>query len=262
MIRLIVKYVCYLFRAKSKFGIHSPFVFQFVNDVLNDKTVFSEYQTINKTMQKFHRSRNIIETTDFGACTGQNTYRTHTRRVKEIARLSAISESIGRLLFKMVRYYKPEHILELGTSLGISTLYLALANPDARVITIEGCANTAESAQNNFDQHNLKNIQLQVGEFGNLLEKAIESLPHLDFVFIDGNHRKEPTLSYFNTCLPKAHNETIFVFDDIYWSKGMEQAWCQIKAHPRVTASIDLFSIGIVFFRKELSKEDFVIRLL
>jgi len=256
----LFNYLAYLRKAKTAHGVHSPFVYQFITEVLKDKTVYPEYKLVNDVKEKFLRSSKVIEVTDFGAGAGTRKFRTRFKRIKEIAGNSGVPDSIGELLFRMVRHYKPEHILELGTSLGISTMYLSLARPEARLSTIEGCAVTAEIAQKNFIDHKLSNIDLQIGEFSSMLDRTIDEMPKLDFAFIDGNHRKEPTLRYFIACLEKSHNDTILVFDDIYWSKGMKQAWQQIQAHPDVTVSIDLFRIGIVFFRKELSRQHFVLR--
>ena len=257
-----IRYVIYLLQAKSRYSIHSPFVYEFVTKVLNDTHQFEEFLLTDKAVKRFRHSTKAMEVTDLGASSENNPFRIRYRKIKDIAALSAVSEKIGRLLFRMVRQYQPEYVLELGTSLGISTLYLALANPEAKITTIEGCANTAELAQQSFERCGIKNTELLTGEFGRLLSKVIEKKPRLDFVFIDGDHRKEPTLGYFNTCLEKSHNDTIMVFDDIHWSRGMEQAWKQIKSHPRVTVSIDLYRMGIVFFRKELSREEFVLKMI
>lgn len=259
-IRFFIKHLQCLARAKSKFSIHSPFVYQFVTEVMKDKTVYPEYQLVKEVKSQLLRSSAVLEATDFGADAGRRNFKTRFRRIGEIARHVGIPDSIGQLLYRMVRYYKPQYILEFGTSLGIGTMFMALANEKAKLITIEGCANTAEIAQKNFDQQKLTNIEMQVGEFSNILDKALKKIPQLDFVFIDGNHRKEPTIHYFKACLAKAHNDTIMVFDDLYWSKGMEQAWKLIKSHPQVTVSIDFCRLGILFFRKELSKEEFVIK--
>lgn len=258
--RSIYQYLAYRLKAKGRHGIHSPFVYSFIGDVLRNTAPQPELQQLEQLANDLRNSRTMIEVTDFGAFTRNKKFTTRFRRVGDIARLSGTPPKIGRLLFNMLRYYKPEYILELGTSFGISTLYMALANANAKISTIEGCANTAEIAQKNFSRMKLHNIKMHVGEFGGLLSKVTEKIPRLDFVFIDGNHRKEPTIKYFEACLEKKHNDTIMVFDDIYWSKGMHQAWDQIKSHPEVTVSIDLYRLGIIFFRKELSKQDFVLR--
>ncbi len=253
-------YFLYLLKAKTKHGVHSPFIYQFVAQVLKDSTAYPQFRLIRKTVKDLGRSRQVIEVADFGASAAKDHHKTRTRTIGDIARKSPVSKKTGAKLFSMVRHYQPEYILELGTSFGISTMYMALANPASKIHTIEGCAASAAIALNNFKIHGLNNIELHQGEFDSRLKNVISQIPRLDFVYIDGNHRKEPTLNYFNACLRKVHNETIMVFDDIHWSQGMEQAWKQIAAHKRVTVSIDNFRLGIVFFRKELSRQQFVIR--
>lgn len=153
-----------------------------------------------------------------------------------------------------------KNVLEIGTSLGMGTAAMGLANSNVHITTLEGCLNTAKLAQNNFTHHAIKHIDLKIGEFDKTLPTALEN-QQFDLIYFDGNHQEKATLSYFEQCLAHAHNETIFIFDDIYWSKGMTRAWEQIIKHPKITVSIDTFRWGIVFFRKEQVKQHFVIRL-
>jgi predicted O-methyltransferase YrrM len=181
-------------------------------------------------------------------------------RVKDIVRHSSVSKKYGEFLFRLVRHYKPASLLELGTSLGISTIYLGLAAPESRIITIEGCIDSANLARENFEKAGLKNITVITGTFEEKLETSLGEMPSPDLIYLDGNHRKEPTLAYFEHCLPHVHANTVFVLDDIHWSAGMEAAWNIIRNHPRVTACIDIYHMGIVFFREGLSRETFTLR--
>jgi predicted O-methyltransferase YrrM len=161
----------------------------------------------------------------------------------------------------MVRHYRPKTILELGTSLGITTSYLSLAKPEAKIITMEGAKSVAETARQNFKTLKLENIFIQEGNFDQTLSIAISQMHSLDFAFIDGNHRREPTERYFHQLLPITYNDSILIFDDIHWSRDMEQAWETIQLHPSVRCTIDLFFIGIVLFRQEFKeKQHFKIR--
>jgi predicted O-methyltransferase YrrM len=161
----------------------------------------------------------------------------------------------------MVHYYQPHTIVELGTSLGITTAYLATANPASEVLTFEGAETIAALAKQQFAQLNLHNIHLVTGNFDNTLQPALQKMQQVDFAFVDGNHRKEPTLNYFSWLLPYVQPASIFVFDDIHWSAEMEEAWRVIQSHPSVTCSIDLFFIGIVFFTPDIKiKQNFSIR--
>jgi predicted O-methyltransferase YrrM len=203
------------------------------------------------------KSRETIEVTDFGA--GSRVFKTNRRSVAAIAKNAGITAKRQRLLFRLTRYLKPGHVLELGTSLGLATSALAMGHTSAQVVTVEGCPNTSEKARGLFDVFNLKNIQLNNETFEDFFRN--NTTETYDLVYIDGNHNKERTLAYFEFLLNKTHNNSVFVFDDIYWSKAMSQAWETIIAHPKVTVSIDTFQWGLVFFRKEQQKEHFRIKV-
>jgi len=160
----------------------------------------------------------------------------------------------------LVNHFQPKNILEIGTSLGITTLYIALPDRRNNVVTLEGSIETARIAALNFQMENVSNINVITGEFSKTLPKTIKKLESLDFVYFDGNHRKLPTLNYFEQCLKIHNDKSIFIFDDIYHSKEMKEAWAAIKEHPAVTLTIDLFSLGIVFFIKQPAKQHFTLR--
>ena len=259
----LAKYLNYWFSAKNAHGIHSPFVFSLYNEVISKKGAYYSFDKIEQLRKKLLYSKKEIEVTDLGAG------RSGKRTLAEIAERSAKSKKYCELLFRIVYHFKPGSILELGTSLGISTAYFASANPKAKVITIEGCPNTAAEAKKNFESLGLKNIESVVGNFDQNLPAVLgrlktEDLPDRQagcrLVFIDGNHRKEPTLNYFKQLLGFVNNDSILIFDDIHWSDDMEKAWDEIKKNPQVTITIDLFFLGLVFFRKEQVKENFTLR--
>jgi predicted O-methyltransferase YrrM len=180
--------------------------------------------------------------------------------VKDIARYSSVSPRKGQFLYRLVSHFKPRTVVELGTSFGISTMYMAMGYRNSHIITMEGCPDTVSIAGHNFNRLGLGNIEEVCGNFDQKLPDILNRVGTADMIFFDGNHKKEATLRYFDMCLSHIHNNSILLFDDIHWSKGMKEAWENIREHPSVVVSIDLFSMGIVFFRKELSKEDFVLR--
>lgn len=243
----------YLTAANGKgHGIHSPFVFQFVRDVLNDDSKHSIYERVEAVRKQMLRDDTIIEVEDRGA--GSTVSKSNRRKISEIARAALKPPKYAQLLYRIARFYRPKQILELGTSLGITTAYLAQSAP---VITIEGSKNIAAKAQQNFESLGLKNIHLINSDF----DDALQQLPIIDLAFIDGNHRKAPTLKYFAEILKHSTKETIFIFDDIHWSAEMEDAWNVIKEHPAVTCTVDLFFIGLVFLRDEFkTAQHFTIR--
>jgi predicted O-methyltransferase YrrM len=258
---LAQKYLHYYFTALNGkgHGIHSPFVFDFVANVLNDERDFYAYSQIENLRQKLLTDAAIIQIEDFGA--GSSASKTNQRKVCDIARHAAKNKKLAQLLFRIANHYQPKIIIELGTSLGISSSYLASANPDSSLITMEGSFSLAEIARKNFHSLGLKNIQSITGNFDDVLTDVLKNKKTIDLAFIDGNHRKEPTIKYFHQLIGYSSPLSIFIFDDIHWSKEMEEAWNIIKASAEVTLSIDLFFIGLVFFRKDFkAKQDFIIR--
>jgi hypothetical protein len=151
--------------------------------------------------------------------------------------------------------------MELGTSLGLTTAYLAYAAERGRVLTMEGAPEIANMAESNFLKLGMDNIEVVIGDFDHRLEDALSNMPSPGLIYIDGNHLKEPTLRYFDRLLPHCGEGTVLVFDDIHWSKGMQEAWQSIKMEPQVRCTIDVFFMGIVFFRNSFrEKQDFMIR--
>ena len=239
--------------------MHSPFVFDFIIHVLNDKTQYPAYQQVEALRNQLVKDPTILEVEDFGA--GSSIDKTNRRSVSSIAKNAAKPKKYGQLLHRMVSYYQPQTILELGTSLGITTSYLALAKADARVITMEGATAIAETARENFKTLKLNNVEIITGNFDETLPPVIRQLSTVNFAFIDGNHRREPTERYFKQLLPLLNNNSIIIFDDIHCSKEMEHAWKTIQQDPAVRCTIDLFFIGIVLLRQEFKeKQHFAIR--
>ncbi len=204
-------------------------------------------------------SREEIEVTDFGA--GSRVTSSNRRRTRDIAHHSQKNARIGQLLYRLVSHFEPRTIFDLGTSLGVTTLYLASPNQKAKVFTFEGCPQTLHKAKEHFAHMGYGHIEPVEGNLDETLRAMLERIDKLDFAFFDANHRLEPTMRYFRDCLPKAHEDSVFVFDDIYWSSQMMAAWEQIKSHPAVTLTIDLFYVGLVLFRRKQPKQHFKLRL-
>jgi predicted O-methyltransferase YrrM len=249
----------YKLKAKNRHGLHSPFIYRLVDEIVYDfhaKKVYTEVENIRAGLLNDNR---IINVTDLGA--GSHVNNDRKKRVGDIAKNALKPPKLAQLLYRLAADLKPDTIIELGTCLGTTTIYLQKAAPNAKVYTLEGCPETAGIAKESFKKTGLNNIELITGNFDDTLRGVINKLDKLDFVFVDGNHQKEATLKYFEWCLPKVHENTLLIFDDIYWSDGMKEAWAQIKAHPQVTATVDLFWIGLVFFKPGQAKEDFMIRI-
>jgi predicted O-methyltransferase YrrM len=240
-------------------GVHSPFVFDFINNVLLDKKEYDCYHSVEERRKFLLSNKELIAVEDFGA--GSSLTPSNSRRVNAIARSSVKSKKYGQLLFRMIQYYQPAVLLELGTSLGITSAYLSLGNPSAKLFTCEGAGSVAAIAQKNFDSMRLNNIAIIVGDFSKTLPSLLSNLKQIDFAFVDGNHRKASTIDYFQQLLDHSKSTSIFVLDDIHWSSEMEEAWSYIQHHPAVTLTIDLFFIGIVFVNPDYKvKQHFKIR--
>jgi predicted O-methyltransferase YrrM len=248
-LQLFFRFLKFYFQAKTRYNVHSPFVFDFTEAVLEDDRWYYTFSEVEGLRAFLRKDKTKITVTDFGA--GSQVTPGKERSLSSLARYSANSPMACRFLFKIVAKYKPATMLELGTSLGISTAYQAAASLNARFITLEGCPTVAMFARKNLEILKVKNVELLHGQFDEKLPEALEELGRLDYVFVDGNHRKEPTLHYFEQCLAHAHEGSVFIFDDIHWSRGMEEAWAAIQQHPKVKVTIDLFFFGVVFFRKE-----------
>lgn len=251
-------YLKHRFTANTRHGTHSPFVYQLLEEVIYDFSSKKEYSAVESQRKKLLNDHRLITITDLGA--GSNVNNNKQKKVSELAKNALKSPRLAQLIYRLAHQHRAQNIIELGTCLGITTGYLALAKPAAQIVSIEGCPETANVAQQNFEALQLSNIILQVGNFDDLLPAQLMKMEQLDFIYIDGNHTKSATLDYFNRCLTKVHEGSLIIFDDIYWSAGMKEAWAEIKAHPQVTVTIDLFWIGLVYFRKGQAKEDFKVK--
>jgi len=259
--QLAVKYIrYYLFAENGKgHGVHSPFVYDLIIKVLNDDREFYVFEPIEECRKMLKGKNTEITIQDFGA--GSRIEKSSVRSVAAIAITSLKTKKYGQLLFRLVNHFSPNMILELGTSLGITSSYLASANSNAKLITMEGSSAVALIAADNFIQLGINNATIVTGNFDDTLAKTLENIELINFAFLDGNHRYEPTIRYFEQVLQKSDEFTVIILDDIHWSKEMEAAWDEVKNHHAVTLTIDLFFVGLVFFRKEQKeKQHFIIR--
>ena len=257
---MILPYLRYLLVATTRYRVHSPFVFEWASYALDDRRFFYAFDEIEYIRTSFLEDDNLVEVVDLGA--GSRAMPAAERRkISDIARTALSPASQCEVLFKTINWLQPQTMLEIGTSLGISTLYQNAAAMSAQLVTLEGSPAVAGAARRGFlrfEQFRLgrtggraKPIQQLEGDFAQTLPLALAGMTQLDYVFFDGNHRYEPTMHYFKLCLEKAHAGSVFVVDDIHWSGEMEQAWREIQQHPSVRVTIDVFHFGLVFFRAE-----------
>lgn len=245
-------------RHRKGHGIHSPFVFDIINTVLRKKIPPEVKQIIFKLRKEMQNSEEIVEINDLGAGSVYNSG-SH-RRLSDIASRSAVTNSYGKVLYNLARLNDGEDILELGTSLGLSTLFIALGAPDSEVVSIEGSEVLAGIAADNFARYNVQNIKLRTGEFTTNLQDLRRTGFKASMIFVDGDHRKEPLLRNFDLLKKIIKPGSVMIFDDINYSSEMNTAWHEIKKDSGVSVSIDIFQMGIVFFREGMVKQDFKIR--
>lgn len=258
LIRLLIGYIIYWFSSVGRHGLQSTFLYNLNEAVWRfDKKSHSQNR-IEEYREACLKNNSIIAVKDFGAGVNGQTKKELT--IASIAKNAAKPPKYARMLFRLMEYLKPEDVIELGTSLGISSLYIASGNPKMKLTTLEGCDTTAAFTRKQFEQFSDLSIKVITGNFDDTLAACLQSKQKVDAVYIDGNHRLVPTIKYFEMCLPYLHDESFIIFDDINWSQEMKQAWKEIIKHPSVRISIDLYMMGIVFFNPGFSKEDFKIR--
>jgi predicted O-methyltransferase YrrM len=252
----------FLLRSSSRYAVHSPFLFEFTDEVIRGAGDRGDKSCSEKLRSKYLKDGSVITKTDFGPGGTGMPGMSYPVRIGRLARTSLTPPRQLARLERYVRKYKPSKMLEIGTSLGVTAAALASASPSAKVVTLEGCPELSRIASRGFRDCGVENITLITGPFAETLPAALEQLGTVDFVYIDGNHCYEAVTDYFERCLAYSGNETVIVLDDIHASPGMEKAWKHLSRLPRVSVSIDLFHSGWILLRKELSREHFRLRYL
>jgi len=255
-IRFAANYLLYYLKALDEHSLHSPLVFDLYNHVIKNSTFDTRYRPIENKRSALHKNENLLNVTDLGA--GSSLKKEKQRKISSIARKSMAPAKKSQLLHRLIKYYQPDTIIDLGTCLGLNTLYLALEQ--RRVVTFEGCPTSATEARKNWQEFEFsKDIELIEGNINQTLPAFLAQEDKTDFVFMDANHTYEATIDYFDLLASKAHQDTVIAIDDIHWSKGMEKAWHEIKAREDVFLSLDLFHLGIVLFKPLYLKQHYVL---
>jgi predicted O-methyltransferase YrrM len=257
----ITQFLKFYFSSLSKYRIHSPFVFEICEDVIEDHRNFYAFDEIEHIRHLLKNQDLNIPKFDKGAGSKKLGKKSKADSIKDIISTSVSNPYKSRVLFRLVEHLALKHGLELGSSVGISTAYLAKACNPGQLYSIEANAHLANIAQS--VQRSLKSTNCTIvnNEFDQILEEYLKKLPRLDFAFIDGNHSYKASLNYFQRILPYVHDKTVLIFDDIYWSEEMTKAWRIINSHKKVSLSLDLFYFGIVFFTPDFKeKQSFKLR--
>ncbi len=251
----VYSYILHFVKRKDEHSLHSPFLFDFYNKTVRQKHTFLS-KALEAERTSLLQKSNELFVIDYGAKTRASC----SLKLKTISKHSLAPSLQAAFLASMVDYLKPNTILEIGTSFGITTSYLAENAKHSTICTLEGNDESANLAEERFERLGYRNIEIVRGNFDDTLTNVLKKHPKLDFVFFDGNHRYEPTMRYFRNCMKNISSNSVFVFHDIYWSKEMARAWREICEHDSVMLSVDLYFFGIVFFRTNQPKQHFVLK--
>lgn len=249
-------FLSYFFSSVNLHGLHSPFTYALAKEAVYDNKKYAEYTTIKNYRERLLDDHTVVNLMGFGA--GSRITGSNTRTIKTIAKNSSSDLKKAFLLFRLAKYFKPQQILELGTNLGVSALSMSLGCPEAELVTVEGDPNLASYSKKIKDLTR-GDLTIVTSSFEQFLQSKVSTF-NPDLIYIDGNHRFQPTLDYFEIFAHQAQPSTVLIFDDIHWSAEMEKAWKEIRNDKRVSVTIDLFKVGLVFFRPSLEKQDFIVR--
>lgn len=252
-------FIQYLLKSTNQHGVHSPFVYRFVTECLYPKTSKKKLKSLRDLRQPLLKSQQELEMLDVGK--GSQRFNSNTRKVSAVARNAGMGWHQSKLLHRIISYFNIKQTLELGTSVGLGSLAMASNLPNNQIDTVEACPNTSKFAKRYFEHNNLSHIQVYTCDFQSFLSQLPKDKTY-DLIYLDGHHQKEATLQYFEQLKSHIHDNSLIILDDIYWSRGMQDAWQIICHDDKVKVSIDLYFWGIIFFKPELSKQDFKIRCL
>ena len=244
-------------------GIHSPYLFELVRFVLRDKNAYYCFADIERRRELLLACRDELDVVDYGSAGSKEGLHVQ-RRVCDIARNQLESARVGQTLFRLVNWLgtnekRPLEILELGTSLGVTTSYLAAANSRNRVMTLEGSDEVLKIAKGVWRALRLENIEWHEGNIDDTLFNYTRT--KLDVAYVDANHTYEATMQYVDFLLPRMQEKGVIILDDIHYSQQMEKAWSELKADERVTTSMDLYHVGLLFVDPHYLKRHYRIRI-
>ncbi|MDF9796725.1 putative O-methyltransferase YrrM [Catalinimonas alkaloidigena] len=254
---LVKGYLYHWLHAVDKHSLHAPFVYRFYTELVKQDQHEQIFKEIENFRSIFLKDKNTITVKSPGA--QSRVSQNNRRQVSSIASYSLGDAKFCRLLYRLISDQKPNIIIELGASLGITTLYLSAANPSATIYTFEGCPETAHLARKLFKTWKIKNIHLIEGNIDDTLPLILSECDSVDFAYMDANHRYQPTLNYYEWLKEKSHERSIFVLDDIYWSSGMQKAWKELYKQAEVRLSLDIFDAGLLFFTPLKKKQHYLL---
>jgi predicted O-methyltransferase YrrM len=248
------EYINYKINSKGRYDIHSPFIYDFVNSCLKIKGEMKLKQSKKTLKDAYRNNKNSITISDAGAGSKKLG---NERVISKIFKVSSSKGKYADLLYKIAKHYKPDRVLEMGTSLGYGTLHLSLGFPESKIDTVDACTNTQKIARESLEKFDLGNIEFFNQTFIDFFKKS-DGIP-FDLVFVDGHHDGDALIDYIEKLEKITHNDTIFILDDIRWSRSMKEAWNALIKMDKFHVTIDLFRMGILVKRPQQAKEHFVV---
>lgn len=247
----------FLLKSSNQHGIHSPFVYDLITKCFYDKTPFSAYHNLKALRNELIYNQDLVKVKHYSEAS--KVFQSNHQKISTIVKGEGSSYKKQKQLYRITNYFKPKNVLELGTSVGLGSAAMAIGSNNSIIKTVEVNKNKSDIAKKVFKSYQLKNIQIDTSSFKDFFKKS--NYENLDLVYLDGTCDKESTIENFNSLLKYSHNESVFIINNIYWSKEMTEAWNIIKKQKEITVSIDTFYWGFLFFRKEQPKQHFTIRL-
>ena len=243
-VRLASKYLSHYIYSMNEHGAHSPFLFKLLTECIYAKNNNKEFENIEELREQLKHNSKVINIEDLGAGSKYDGLSTK-RSISSITKNFSKPPRLCKLLYRLTSYFKPQLMLELGTSMGISAMYQAIGNPNGSLHTIEGCSSTFKQASDNIKKLGFTNINCINDSFDVALQLFISEHGYPDWVYIDGNHTYDSTINYFNLLSESDNEDMIIVFDDINWSEGMQRAWKEICNNKKTSMTVNLFYMGL-----------------
>ena len=247
-------YIRHWLLAVGKHSLHEPFIFELFDKVIAGPEMDDEFSAIEDIRKSYFCYNEKINLSTLGAPSLQG-----KRSLHQIARFGGTPSHYAQILYRLLNFSESMKVIELGTSLGLTSLYLAW-DDNVSLKTLEGDPVLIQESSALFERMKKTNIEIIQGNIDHTLKEACNKLGSVDMAYFDANHSYEPTLRYFNQIFPFLHERSILVLDDIHWSREMSRAWEDLRADSRVTLSVDLFQMGLIFFRPFRQKYHYRLR--
>ncbi|MCC8170698.1 MAG: SAM-dependent methyltransferase [Parabacteroides sp.] len=241
-------------RYRKGFDVHSPFVFNLITKVIEERHSYYRFDTIESERRKLLYCPDRVEYPD-----RRRKNRLRTCTVAELVQCEAITRKKGMLLFRLVTYFGSRNIVQVGTEAGISTLYLTSYAAGLACVALEASPRLAGIAGKLLNKQGRNPVDIRTGDYAALLPAALGGLPQVDFVFFNTAHEGLRNSLFFREAVTYVHPGTVFVFDGISNGKEMKAFWKEVRANPAVTVSIDLDSMGLAFFDPKLYKRNYIV---